>query len=370
MLCLTVLSSGCAADPSPDVESAQTAAVRATATGLLLHNRPWWPVGMNAPQLSTNWSVNIGCGAEVDLDAYFGALPANTLTRFNAFQALAMNKKTGALDFRAMDAVFRTAERHSQLILPVLAPQDGACDDELFKQRQWYIDGWTRAEPIPGRAVLSFRDWVAAAINRWKDVRAVAGWELIGEPEPSNCAGADCTLPARSCPPDAADVLRDFTDSAGAFARSLDPQRLIFAGFTGGGQCGTQGSDYRHVSESPWVDVVEYHDYSDGVGALPGDEWDGLAKRLSQAKKVGKPLLVAEIGELAGSCRSPEDRRTMLDAELTAQRAAGTAGALFWAFVPDPRPTECTLDIGPDDPLWSLVAGKSTLGPAHPPTTR
>jgi hypothetical protein len=33
----------------------------------------------------------------------------------------------------------------------------------------------------------------------------------------------------------------------------------------------------------------------------------------------------------------------------------GAAGAMFWAFVPDPRPHECTLDIGPDDPLFSMI---------------
>jgi mannan endo-1,4-beta-mannosidase len=33
-----------------------------------LDGRPWWPVGLDAYELGTNWVVNEGCGAQVDLD--------------------------------------------------------------------------------------------------------------------------------------------------------------------------------------------------------------------------------------------------------------------------------------------------------------
>ncbi len=51
---------------------------------LTLDGDPWWPVGINAYQLGTEWQIKAGCGAEVDLEQYFGALPPNTLTRVNA----------------------------------------------------------------------------------------------------------------------------------------------------------------------------------------------------------------------------------------------------------------------------------------------
>src|SRR3546814_14965884 len=79
----------------------------------------------------------------------------------------------------------------------------------------------------------------------------------------------------------------------------------------------------------------------------PGDQWNGLARRIEQAANVGKPLLVAETGELAGSCESLATRATNIETTLTGQKVAGTAGALLWAFVPEPRQNERTMDNGP-----------------------
>ena len=33
------------------------------STSLTLDGEPWWPVGLNAYQLGTDWRVNAGCGA-------------------------------------------------------------------------------------------------------------------------------------------------------------------------------------------------------------------------------------------------------------------------------------------------------------------
>jgi hypothetical protein len=330
------------------------ARVSVSASGFALDGQPWWPTGFNAYQLATDWSINRGCGAMVDLDTYFSALPPHSITRFDAFRSLATNKFTGQLDFRPMDAVFAAAEAHDQMVVPVLAPQDGACEDDVFKDRQWYVDGWT--QPSTG-SPIAFDDWVATAADRWKNSPALAAWELVGEPETSTCTDAACNWYARTCTSDAAQVLRTFFDDAGALLRSHDPRTAITAGLTGGGQCGTQGDEYGFVGASPFVDILQYHDYgADGV-PLPGDQWNGLARRIDQASSLGKPLLVGEIGELAGSCGDTGDRAAHIDYKIDGQRAAGTAGALLWAFVPDPRPTQCTYDIGYDDPLWG------TLGP-------
>lgn len=350
-----------AAAPSPG------ARVTASSDGFALDGQPWWPTGFNAYQLATNWSVNWGCGAMVDLDSYFSALPPHSLTRFNLFQALAINRFTGQLDFGPMDAVFAAAEAHDQMLIPVLAPQDGACEDGVFKGRQWYVDGWTTMTPGAPRTLMSFRDWTRTAVDRFKGSPSLAAWELVGEPETSTCTDADCSWWTRSCEPGAAQVLRDFFDAAGTEVRARDPRTLITAGFTGGGQCGTQGDEYQFVSASPYVDVVQYHDYgADGV-PLPGDQWNGLARRLEQAAALGKPLLVGEIGELAGSCAAIEDRASHIGAKIQGQRDAGAAGALLWAFVPDPRPAECTYDIGPTDPLWGVVEQFGSWGSGTAP---
>ena len=62
----------------------------------------------------------------------------------------------------------------------------------------------------------------------------------------------------------------------------------------------------------------------------------------------------------AGSCGSIERRERVLRERFNEMREHGTAGAMFWSFVPDPRPGECTLDIGPDDPLMRLIGSLPT----------
>ncbi|WP_295647555.1 beta-mannosidase [uncultured Dietzia sp.] len=342
-----VLSGSSCAPPQPP-RGEPRAAPRATAvgSGLFLDGRPWWPTGLNAYQLATDWGINAGCGAEVDLDAYFSALPDRSLTRFNAFQNLAVNKHTGELDFTTIDRVVAAAERHDQMILPVLAGQDGACDDEVFKQRDWYLGGWTR----PGALPLSHRDWVAAAVGRWSGSPVIAAWEPVGEPEPSICSGDDCSLAARTCPADSERVLREWTDEVGRVIRGQDPGRLITAGVIGGDQCGIAGDGYGLLAKSPYVDVLQYHDYDDAA-------W--LPQRLDE---VDAPVLVAEVGLRAGSCNPLDGRADRLAARLDGYRTVGAAGAMLWAFVPDPRPDECTFDIGPGDPILAHAAMQPGLG--------
>lgn len=350
LVVVALTGTACAAFAEPGTSSPRT--VTATPDGLTLDGDRWWPSGMDAYQLATNWSINRGCGAQVDLDDYFGSLPPNALTRFDLFAALAVNKFTGAVDFRPADAVFAAAARHRQMVLPVLTGGDGACESGEFKQRDWYVDGW-RTELAYGG--MTFEQWAATAVTRWRDSPALAGWEPVGEPEPGVC-GRSCAFPDRTCPTDAGAVLRAFFDAAGGAIHGLDPGRPVFSGLAGGGQCGSAGDDYALIGRSPGVDVLDYHDYgADGV-PLPGDRWNGLARRIAQAREVGKPVVVNEIGQNAGSCGSVGDREADVRRKVTGQRAAGTSGALFWAFVPDPRNDQCTYDIGPGDPLFGLVA--------------
>lgn len=331
---LPLIGGGSACAASEDAVEETTVRVSVAGARLHLDGQPWWPTGVNAYQLATDWSINEGCGAQVDPDAFFASLPHGSLTRFNAFQNLAVNRYTGNIDFIAMDRVFAAAERHGQMVIPVLAGQDGACDDEVFKQRHWYLDGWTERGGLP----LSHRDWVATAVERWSDSPAVAAWEPVGEPEPPVCPHGDCSLEARKCPADSAHVLRTWTDEVGRLIRDEDPDGLITAGVIGGDQCGVEGGGFALVAESPFVDFMQYHDYDDA---------SFLTQRLAE---VPVPVLVAEVGMRAGSCSTHAHRADRLAARFDHYRAAGAAGALLWAFVPDPREDECTFDIGPDDP--------------------
>ena len=329
---------------------ASQVAVTAKGTGLLLAGAPWWPTGFNAYQLTTDWSLNTGCGAEVDLDAYFSALPPDSLTRFSLFAPITIRTDDGTIDYAAADAVFAAAARHHQWVLPVLAAGDGACDGEVFKTADWYTAGWRTAEAT---AHGTYLDWVRAAVGRWKNQPALAGWTAVGEAEPSTCDAEDCAdWSARRCPPDAAALLRTFFDEVGAEIATEDPGRLRFAGLVGAGQCGTAGRAFVDVGGSPGVDVLEYHDYTVDEPVPPEVS---VAARMVSARELNKPLVVAEIGVLAGSCQPLTVRADQIRAVIAQQRAIGTAGALPWAYVPDPRPDQCTFDIGPGDPLWPSV---------------
>lgn len=329
-----------------------TATLGVEGTALTLDGKPWWPIGLNAYQLGTDWSINAGCGAQVDLDTYFSRLPPHSLTRFNAFSSLAVNKYTGMLDFTALDAVVRAAERHGQMLIAVLSSNEGSCEDDTFKEYGWYTDGWD-TDRSPG-TTLTFAQWLDTAVKRWAASPAVAGWTAVGEPEPSLCSDDGCTWQARSCPPDAAQVLRQFYDATGARIHELDPGTTVFSGHAGGGQCGSAGDSFEYVSASPGIDVLEYHFY-ESTDSLPGNEYDGLARRVQQARALDKPLVITEVGMEAGSCGSVGDREQVLREAFGEMRDQGAAGVMFWSYVPDPRPGQCTLDIGPSDPLMRLV---------------
>lgn len=293
---------------------------------LTLDGRPWWPSGFNAYELATDWKLNRGCGAQVDLDRYFASLPPNSVTRFNAFSSMGL---------RAIDAVFAAAQKHGQLLVAVLAAGEGGCESTGFKDETWFAGGWTG----------DYAQWLDTAVGRWGASPALAGWELVGEPEPSLCGSADCGWQQRTCPADAAATLRAFFDAAGARLRAIDDDTPIWEGVAGGDQCGTAGEDYATVGRSPFVDVLDVHDYGR----------TNIEIRLRQAAEIGKPLVIAEIGRFAGTCLPVHDRAEDLADLLSAQRRAGSAGALFWNFVPDPRIDECTLDIGPSDPLFAVL---------------
>lgn len=353
LIAVLLLLTGCATHDSTSTAVTHDfgGRVDTTTNSLLLDGSPWQPVGFNAYQLGTDWSVNRGCGAEVDLDRYFSALPARSLTRFNLYASFAVSVTTGGLDFAPLDAVFAAAERHHQMVLPVLTGSSGACEDNQFKDRQWYVYGWRTTPHVGG---LTYAQWLPIAVKRWAGRTSLAGWELVGEPEASSCGAGGCAWQQRLCAPGAAQVLRDFFDSAGAQLREIDDRHPIFSGTTGGDQCSLAGDDILTVGASPNIDILDYHDYRYDDGAPPAGS--DLPTRLSQSRQLGKPLVVTELGMKAGSCRTLQERYDTLREQTLTERRSGVAAILFWAFVPDPRPTECTYDIGFDDPLWQVVS--------------
>ncbi len=173
-------------------------------------------------------------------------------------------------------------------------------------------------------------------------------------------SGSHLPLDQARCRATRAGDARAFLDVAGARIRGLDPGTVIFSGHAGGGQCGSAGHGVRDGGRVPRCGCARVP-LLRGDRLSAGDVYDGLQRRVAQARSVGKPLFVAEIGMEAGSCDSLEQRRKFLGDAIAQMRTMGTAGAMFWAFVPDPRTHECTLDIGPTDPVVLHDRGRGSL---------
>ena len=133
---------------------------------------------------------------------------------------------------------------------------------------------------------MSYRDFVAEIVNRYRDDPTILAWQLVNEPEVGDCS----VVPE----PTAHDLLKSFAADVSGLIKSIDPHHLVSLGTLGTGQCGAQGGDYEDVMSVPTLDLCEYHDYQ--PGAMPGDQWNGLQVRLDQCNALHKPLIVGEVG--------------------------------------------------------------------------
>ena len=284
--------------------------IQASGTQLYLYGAPYHFVGVNAYEAATDWGTNAGCGADlsdVQLDQLFASLPPNSLVRFWAFQGtMATNVNTHQLDWGPLDRVFAAAAAHSQRLVVTVTDQGGTCDGGHWQDPAWYDGGFRAVFNDPtttdgrGLTPLSYWTYLQDIVSRYADSPALGMWEPISEAEastcpqqfqPTSCSGHQ-TCPEESV---AASALRYFFDNVGAEIHSLDPRHLVESGLLGGGQCGTEGSDYQYVSASPGIDVLSYHDYW-GTAPIGGDQWNGMAVRFHQSLAVGKPIIAGELG--------------------------------------------------------------------------
>ena len=137
--------------------------------------------------------------------------------------------------------------------------------------------------------------------------------------------------------------------------KGIDRNHLLGLGTMGGGQCGAQGDEYQALYSLPTLDLCEYHDYQAGA-PMPGDQFNGLQRRLDQCHALNKPLMVDEVGirpsEVGGTY---EARAAAFEAKFSAQFAAGVVGELAWAWNKD-YSTPDNFDIGPGDPSLAVLA--------------
>jgi mannan endo-1,4-beta-mannosidase len=242
------------------------------------------------------------------LNTFFASLPTHSLVRFWAFEGtMAVNATTHQIDWQALDNVFAAAAAHHQLLLPAITAQGGDCDDGHWQDPSWYEGGFTQVFENPTApdatplAPLSYWEYLQAIVARYRTSPALGMWEPISEPEASTCPAQYQPFQCsghQTCPDEAAaaQALRYFFDRVGEEIHQLDPRHLVESGTLGGGQCGTEGSDYAYVSASPGLDVLAYHDYYGAGPLIGGDQWNGIGVRIDQAAELGKPIIGGEMG--------------------------------------------------------------------------
>jgi len=362
-----------AAQTAPELVPPRPAIDHLSRRGSRLYRggEPFRFVGVVAPQLATWWQVNYGCGSQVseaDLDSLFGTFPPRSMVvTFNATQELAVDNKatpsSPVIDFTGIDRVFRAAERHGQLVMPVLASQSGVCDDGHWKDKSWYDAGYRQPYDDYGfhTSPLSFWDYLHRVVGQYQRSPALAGWTLVNEPEASNCAvgyrAADCYA-RLSCPTGAGASLRRFFDDVGGELKRLDPVHLLSSAVIGGDQCGLRGRDYALVHGSPAVDLCDVHEYNSDTEPLP----PSTQAHIEDCLALGKPTVIGESGISANdhrprTCMKLAERAERMKAKIDAHLAAGAQGFSIWQW--DTANDGCGYGITFTDPTFALIGRRA-----------
>jgi hypothetical protein len=354
--------SAAAVAPSPSPPS--TSFLTRQGSQLEFGGAPYRVIGIDAYELATDWGHNTGCGGMVDdstLESLFGSLPTHSLVRMWGFQgSMATNPVTHQRDWTGLDRVVAAAQRHGDLLVVSLANQPGDCDDGHWKDRAWYAGGYQNVYPGNGStiATVSYWDWVHEIVSRYRDSTAIGMWELVNEPEATDCAlGSNVSncYGHQVCPDSGAATaaMTAFFDSVGNEIKRIDPHHLVESGVLGGAQCGWVGDGFTAAQASSGIDVVSVHDYS--AQTISAE----VAGRMAQARSLGKPLLLGEVGVAAsdtarGCPNSLAARKDLLAAKADAFLGNGAAAVLFWDWLPSASGS-CTYDIAPGDPALGVL---------------
>jgi mannan endo-1,4-beta-mannosidase len=329
-----------------------TAFVTRVGGTLYFNGQPYKFTGVNAYELATKWGTNRGCGGQLSdaqLDAFFASLRPNSMVRFWVFQSQAINKNTKQLDFFPIDRVVQAAQRNNQRLIMTIGNHWKDCDT-FNKTEDWYKTGYRQVYNSDGLNPLSYWDYIRQLVPRYANSTTLGMWELMNEPE-TPAAGGGCSSTAHT-------TLRQFFDAVGSEVKRLDPNHLVSSGVIGSGQCGASGANYQYVHESQGIDVASYHDYGRDDSPMPGDQFNGLQRRINQAKTLNKPIFIGEAGIRAqnnlSGCISFSQRRDKMKAKMDAQFAAGVAGFLPWNWEPRNNGS-CGYAFTTSDPLLTLL---------------
>jgi mannan endo-1,4-beta-mannosidase len=348
VLCVLLIA-GC--DGSPVSVRAEDAFVAAHDGELWLQGQRFRFLGANRYDVASASPGSGGfiCGnaySDVELDRLMAELSGTgaDVLRIWAFQTFTR----GGLDWSSIDRAIRTA-RHNGLRL-VLTLENEWRDCTIFdpasadgrKSASFYQGGYFA--PL-GNERLSFRDYVRAIVERYRDEPTVAFWQIMNEaesPDPS--------------------ALHAFAADVAALVKSIDGNHLVSLGTIGSGQVGTAGAAYQALHAILGIDLVEAHDYGAELESLP----EAIRGDLAAAKEIGKPFFIGEAGIAAPTPTYPfeyNNRAALMDAKIAAHWRAGSAGFLVWSFYDLKTDNAMGWDFSPSDPLAEVLAARAAERP-------
>jgi uncharacterized delta-60 repeat protein len=329
-------------------------------SALVLEGRRWGFTGINIYNANSNGLCWYAMSDPILDDSLAAIGGAGKVVRAWFFQPLAMS--AGQRDWAAFDHTLAVARARGVRVLATLSDQYGECGDgglNGFKPKDWYVNGYQSVDP---GMLVSYRDWVAEVVTRYRYDTTVLAWQLVNEAEVTEVLPDQTHVACPQGTDEPADILKAWAADVSGVIKEIDPYHLVSLGTIGTGQCGAQGPQYQYVHDLATIDLCEYHDY-DPTAAMPGDPFNGLQVRLDQCAILDKPLFVGEVGikpnDVGGSFA---DRAATLDAKSRAQLAAGVAGQLAWAWDLYGSTLD-NYDIGPGDPGLDVLA-------AHADTTK
>lgn len=332
------------ADAVSSAASATSQFVTRSGTQLLLKGKPYRFTGLNIYNANSSGNCWYAMASGTILDRSLTAIGSGKEAfRSWFFQSLATTG--GQRDWSAFDHTLAVARAHGVKVIATLANQWADCEPAAgYKNDAWYTGGYM--QPDPGGTV-SYRDWVAEVVTRYRNDPTILAWQLVNEAEVKPSINDVCST-------NAAAILKAFAADVSGEMKPLDPNHLVSLGTMGGGQCGAQGVEYQDVYSVATIDLCEYHDYQPNA-PMPGDQWNGLQVRIDQCNALTKPLFVGETGIIPNDVGGTLDgRAAALDAKLHAQFGAGIVGVLEWAWSALGSRLD-TYDVGAKDPVLKVL---------------
>jgi endo-1,4-beta-mannosidase len=249
--------------------------------------------------------------------------------RIGAYQSFT----AGGRDFSRLDLIMEEGNRNGVRVILTLENQWPDCTEGGYKDADWYRSGYDRPY---GAYPLSYREYVARIVRRYRDEPAILMWQLMNEAESRTSMGFEDPS-----------ALLAFTTDMAELVRSIDRNHLLSLGTIGIGRDGSGGANYVFLHQVPGIDLAEGHDYHADRLSMSGEV------RLSMlvARAIGIPFFIGEVG-MDVPPLTREERALLIRDKLENAWNEGVDGILVWSYRAGDGGGK---DFDQDDPLVSTL---------------